>query len=127
MEDFSQVSWLAVGVGTIAAFLVGWLWYSPKLFGTKWAEGSGVEMGSASSMPVFPMVSQLVALFLLSMVVGITATAEALITAILAILAVATFVVSTGSFGQKSMAAVTIDFFYIVVAGVVMIICQGIF
>lgn len=33
MEDFALVNWLAVSVGTIVAFLAGWLWYSPKLFG----------------------------------------------------------------------------------------------
>ena len=37
MEDFGAVNWLAVGVGTVAAFMVGWLWYSPLLFGKKWA------------------------------------------------------------------------------------------
>ena len=44
MEDFSKVSWIAVVVGTIVSFLVGWAWYSPKLFGKKWAEGSGVKL-----------------------------------------------------------------------------------
>jgi hypothetical protein len=78
-------------------------------------------------MPVFPMVTQLLALIFLSLVIGITATAEALITAILAILAAATFVASSGSFGPKSMSAVFIDFGYVVAAGVIMIICQGIF
>ena len=31
------VSWLGVIVGAVAAFLVGWLWYSPVLFGKRWA------------------------------------------------------------------------------------------
>ena len=41
-ELTSGVSWLAVIVGAIVAFLLGWLWYSPQLFGEKWAAGSGV-------------------------------------------------------------------------------------
>lgn len=126
MEDFSTINWLAVGVGTVVSFLVGWGWYSQKLFGTKWAEGSKVSLDSASKMPVFAMVSQLVALFLLALVVGLTAQIEALITAILAILAVAAFISSMGGFVNKSRYAITVDFFYIVVAGALMIASQGI-
>ena len=116
---------MVVFAGTIAAFLVGWLWYSPKLFGTGWAAGSGVDLGSAQEMPVFAMVSQLVGLFVLSLVVGITATTSALMTAILAILAAALFVLSAGSFVKKSGYALGVDFGYIVVAGALMILAQG--
>jgi hypothetical protein len=41
-EITENVNWIAVTVGAVLAFLLGWLWYSPKLFGTKWAEGAGV-------------------------------------------------------------------------------------
>ena len=33
-ELVDGVSWLAVGIGAFASFLLGWLWYSPTLFGT---------------------------------------------------------------------------------------------
>lgn len=127
MEDFSALNWLAVAVGTVVSFLLGWLWYSPTLFGKKWAEGSGVSLGSAQSMPVFALVSQLVALFLLALVIGLTATINALFTAILAILAVAVFTMSMGAFVKKSTYALVVDGVYITAAGVVMIIVQGIF
>ncbi len=26
-------NWIAVVVGAVVSFLLGWLWYSPKLFG----------------------------------------------------------------------------------------------
>lgn len=127
MEDFSAVNWLAVIVGAVASFLLGWLWYSPALFGTKWAEGSRVEMGTASDMPVFAMATQFLALILLSSVVGITATVDALIIAILVILTVAVFTASMGGFVKKSAYAIRVDFFYVVMSGALMIICQGIF
>ncbi|MEX2321415.1 MAG: DUF1761 domain-containing protein [Saccharospirillum sp.] len=127
MEDFSAVSWLAVLTGTVVAFLVGWAWYSPSVFGRKWAEGSGVSLGSAQSMPVFAMVSQFVALLLLAMVIGLTATIDALFTAILAILTVAVFVSSMAAFVKKSAYAIAVDAGYIIVAGIVMIVAQGIF
>lgn len=127
MEEATSLNWLAVIVGTVVAFLVGWLWYSPKLFGKGWAEGSRVELGSADSMPVFAMGTQVVALFLLALVIGITATTDALATATLAILAVAAFVVSGGAFIRKSGYALGVDAGYVIVAGVVMIAAQGIF
>ena len=121
------ITWITVIVGTVAAFLAGWLWYSPMLFGKAWAAGSKVELGTADSMPVGALTSQVVALFLLALVIGITATTDALFTAILAILAAAAFVVSQGAFVRKSSAAIAIDGGYIVLAGAIMIICQGIF
>ena len=127
MEDFSLVNWAAVAVGTFVSFLVGWLWYSPKLFGKKWAEGSAVELGSAGEMPVVAMITQLVALLLLATVVGITATSNSLLTAVLAILAAAAFVGSAGAFVHKSAYARIVDISYILLAGVVMIASQGIF
>ena len=125
-SEFANVNWIAVILGTVVAFFVGWLWYSPKLFGKGWAAGSGVELGSAQSMPIFAMVSQLVGLFLLALVVGVTATTSALMTAILAILAAATMTMSAGAFVRKSNYALGVDFGYIVIAGAVMIVCQGI-
>ena len=55
-EIIAGVSWAGVFVGAIAAFLVAWVWYSPKVFGTKWAEGSGVDIGEARDMPVGPLI-----------------------------------------------------------------------
>ncbi|NOR61808.1 MAG: DUF1761 family protein [Rhodobacteraceae bacterium] len=125
MEDFGAVNWLAVGAGTVVAFVVGWLWYSPLLFGKKWAEGSGVELGSADKMPAAAMVSQFVALLCLAMVIGLTATSDSLITAIFAILAVGFMVFSNGGFSQKSTYAMVVDLGHAIVAGVVMIAAQG--
>lgn len=121
------MNWLAVIVGTIVAFLVGWLWYSPKLFGKGWAEGSGVELGSAGGMPVVAMVSQLLALLALALVIGKTATTNDLYTAILAIVAAGLFVYSNASFSGKSNYARNVDIFYVLLSGVIMIVCQGIF
>lgn len=127
MENFAEVNWLAVAVGTLVTFLVGWLWYSPKMFLKKWAEGSGVSSEPPEKMPVLSMFFQILALLLLAVVIGITAVANALITAILAILAVAVFTLSNGAWSQKSGYAMGVDFFYVIVSGVLMIVCQGIF
>lgn len=127
MENFANINWLAVAVGAIIAFLAGWLWYSPRLFGAKWATGSGVQLGSASSMPLFAMFAQLVATVMLALVVGVTETMNALYTIILVILTLAIFAISLGAFVRKSAAALAIDAGYIIVAGVIMVLAQAIF
>lgn len=121
-----SINWIAIIAGTVVSFLAGWLWYSPKMFGKGWAEGSKVELGSADNMPVLAMVAQAVALFLLALVIGITATTDSLFTAIFAILAAAAFVVSSGSFVRKSSYALAVDGVYIIVSGIIMIAVQGI-
>ncbi len=78
-------------------------------------------------MPVFAMATQFGALFLLALVVGITATTNALGTAVLAILAAAAFTVSGGAFVKKTGFAMAVDGGYIVGSGVLMILAQGLF
>jgi len=128
MEELtSGVSWVGVVVGAVAAFLIGWVWYSPKLFGTKWAAGVGVDLGSASEMPVGAMLSQLIGLFLMSWFVGVTAVANALLTVILATAAFAVLAYSGGMFAKKSAYARGVEAGYLAVCLVVMIVAQGIF
>ncbi len=122
-----NLNWIAIITGTIASFLLGWVLYSPGVFGRKWAEGSRVELGSASSMPVFAMATQLVALFALSLVIGITATTNSLGAAIAAIIAAALFAVSGGAFIKKTGYALAVDGGYIIAAGVLMIAAQALF
>ena len=125
-ELTTGVSWLAVVVGAVVSFLAGWLWYSPKLFGPKWAEGVGVQMGTASEMPVAAMVSQIVGLLLMSWFVGVTAVSDALLTVILGTLAFVVLAYSGGLFRKNSTYARNTDAGYWVVSLVIMIICQGV-
>ena len=126
-ELTAGVSWLAVIVGVVVSFLAGWLWYSPKLFGPKWAEGVGVEMGSANEMPVAAMLSQVVGLALMSWFVGVTAASNALLTVILATAAFTVLAYSGGLFTKKSAYARNVDAGYWIVCLIIMIVCQGIF
>jgi Protein of unknown function (DUF1761) len=126
-ELTAGVSWVGVVVGAVASFLVGWLWYSPKVFGTKWAEGTGVDLGAASSMPVGAMVLQIIGLFLMSWFVGVTAVSNALLTVILATVAFTVLAYSNGMFGKRSGYARSVDAGYWMVCLLVMVISQGIF
>ena len=126
-EITANVNWIAVLVGTVVSFLLGWLWYSPKLFGRKWAEGVGVKLGAASSAPAAAMVVQLIATFLLSWVVGVTAARNALMTIILIVPMLVLFIVANGFFGKKTGFAVAVEAGFVVAMAVVMIVVQGIF
>ncbi len=120
------VSWLAVLAGAVLSFLLGWLWYGPKLFGTKWAEGSGIKMDSAGAMPMGAMGSQALGLLLMSWFVGVTANNNALYTVILATVAFTVLQFSGSTFSGKSSYARLVDAGYWLASLVVMIICQGV-
>ena len=127
MEEITAVNWLAVIVGFVVSFMLGWLWYSPKMFGVKWAAAIGVDLGTASEMPVGAMVTQAIGTFLLSWVVGITAANEALLTIILVVLTIVVLQVSGGLYTKKKQPALIIDAGFVVAMAIVMIICQGLF
>ena len=126
-ELTAGVSWMGVVVGFVLSFLLGWLWYSPKLFGKKWADGVGIEMGDGSTMPAFAMITQALATFGLAWLFGITASNNALYTIILIVVTLILFIVSNGKYAQKNNTAIAIEAAYIFAMGLVMVICQGIF
>ena len=115
----------AVIAGAVAGFILGAVIYHPKVLGTIWANGSGVDL-EGGKPPVLAFLAQALALLALAIVVGMTATVNFLGTAVLAILAAALFVGSGGLFQKKSTGAVMTDVVYIVGAGILMIAAQGI-
>ena len=126
-EIVLNVNWVAVIVGTVVSFLLGWLWFSPKLFGVRWAEGVGVSLDKASAMPVGAMAAQATGMFLYAWVVGVTAKNEALLTIILIMLALVFLTAAGGRFSQKSNYAIATESGFVVAMTIVMIIVQGIF
>ena len=125
-EITSGVNWLAVAVGAVVAFLLGWLWYSPKLFGTRWAEGVGVSLDDSTGPSGSAMLAQAIGTFLLAWVVGVTAAADALMTIILIVLTIVVLMVAGGRFSQKSAYAIATEAGYVVAMAGIMIVCQGI-
>ncbi len=126
-ELTTNVSWLAVITGAIAAFVIGWLWYSPKLFGKGWAAGSGVKLDDASKMPLGAMLAQAVGLFLMSWFVSVTAVSGALATVILATLAFTALAGAGAMFSGKNAYARHVDAGFWLVALVIMVAANAIF
>jgi len=120
-ELMAGVNWLAVGIGTIASFMLGWLWYSPALFGKAWATGSRVNLANASAMPVTPLIAQLIATFLLAWLIGINDMRGSLATAALILVTIAAFVATNSMFVSKSGAAIAIETSFVIAMGVVML------
>lgn len=125
-EITNGVSWLAVIAGAVLSFVLGYFWYSPKLFGTKWAEGSRVAMNTADNMPMLAMVAQGIGLLLMSWFVGVTANSNALLTVILATIAFTVLQFSGNAFSGKSSYARAVDAGYWIGCLVIMILAQGI-
>lgn len=125
-EILTGVSWLAVIVGGVVSFILGAFWYSPMLFGKKWAAGHGIEMGTAGDMPKSAMITQALGLLLLSWFVGVTAVDSKLLTFILAVVAVGVLNASGTLFAKKPASVAWIDFGYLIAASVVMFLAQAI-
>ena len=128
MEELTHnVNWLAVCLGAFFAYMLGWLWYSPKLFAEKWMEGVRIEYKEGDAMPMGAMLIQALGTFLLAWLIGITAVHEALLTAALITLTIVTLLAGGGLYCQKSHAAIAIECGFVVSMVVIMIVCQGIF
>ena len=124
-EILQDVNWIAVIVGAVVSFLLGWLWYSPKLFGVKWAEGARVSLAEGSDMPMAALGVQALATFFLSWVVGVTAAAQHLATMILIAITIVLLLVAAGMFSQKTAYTIKTEAGFVVVMVVIMILCQG--
>jgi hypothetical protein len=125
-ELTTNVNWLAVIIGFALAFALGWLWYSPKLFGVKWAEGVGLDPKGPDRLPVAAMVFQAAGTFLLSWLVGVTAANNALLTIILTALTIMVLMAAGGFFTRKSGYAILAETGFVAAMVIVMILVQGI-
>lgn len=54
MVDLSDLNWLHIGVATLSGMILGWVWYSPLLFGRQWMKAAKVtkkQLSSAGNAP----------------------------------------------------------------------------
>lgn len=127
MEELTaNVNWVAVFVSAILAFILGWLWYSPKVFGTKWAEGVGISIEDSEQPRTSALITQFIGTLLLAWVVGITTAHNALTTMVLITITIALLMIAGGLFSQKGLNAIITETSFVVAMVVVMIICQTI-
>ena len=68
-----HVNYVAVIVAAVAAFVLGWLWYSPLLFYKPWMRLRGMDPAAAmagAKMPVGKLVIELLRCFVLAYIIA---------------------------------------------------------
>lgn len=118
------ISWWAVGISTVLSFMLGGLWYSPMLFGKKWAEGVGVDFGSGATQPVPALVLQLVGTFLLAWLIGLADAIDAYPAAVLIVLTMAVLLVAANLFSEHSLYSALVQGLFVVAMAVIMVLCN---
>lgn len=122
----ADINWLAVIAGAIAAFILGWLWYSPKMFGKKWMEGVGLSPDSMKSS-THAMIAQGVGTILLAWVIGVTETTNNIALAVLIALTIAVIIKANGLWANKSKYAIGVESGFILAMVFVMILAHVVF
>lgn len=120
----TEVSWLAVIVATVLSFVLGGLWYSPRVFGARWAEGCGVDLESedAGKHAVKALSVQFVSTLLLAWVLGAMVDAGEWLMIAATVSVVAVILISAGLFHRNSHFAAVIEGIFVVVMSAVMVV-----
>ena len=120
----TEVSWLAVIVATVLSFMLGGLWYSPRVFGTRWAEGVGVDLESADAgkHAVKALSTQFVSTLLLAWLLGAMVNAGEWLMIAVTVSAFAVILLSAGLFHRNSHFAAGIEGVFVVVMSTIMVV-----
>ena len=65
-----HLNWLAVAVSAIAYFILGAIWFNPKVFGTAWMKGHGIAAPTEEDKKRMPMI--MISTFILCFIGAIT-------------------------------------------------------
>lgn len=68
-EALAQINWLAVVVATLVAFVIGGVWYSPKVFGDTWKSLLGKKATTMNGTNLTHLMGYAFALTFISLVV----------------------------------------------------------
>ena len=120
----SEVSGLAVIVATVLSFMLGGLWYSPRVFGARWAEGCRVDLESedAGKHAVKALSVQFVSTLLLAWLLGAMVDAGEWLMIAVTVSVVAVILISAGLFHRNSHFAAVIEGVFVVVMSTVMVV-----
>ena len=124
-EIFKNLNWLAIFSGFGFSIGLGAIWFSPNLFGIKWAQGTKVDLNLKPRRNPKALVPQVIGTFLLAWFIAIAASNNQLYMVIVALLAFATLKSASGFFTQKSNYAVLTESGFILAMGTVMIIAHA--
>jgi hypothetical protein len=122
---FAGVNWLGVGLGFVAAFVLGWLYYSPKGFYPVWSASAGVSHAPGDPMGA-SFGSLVLGLLLYAVFVGVMLARGMLGPLVLGIVAFIVMGYSGNAFKKLGSVSRTVDAGSWALSGVVMILAQWI-
>lgn len=115
---FSQIEWAPVLVSTIVAFMVGWAWYSPKLFYEKWQ--NGLPKPPVWHAPMWmPMFAQFGSTLFLAIIINFAMQAGYTTLIVLIVFTIAGFIKANGMYSGKTKMAISIEATYILVMSII--------
>lgn len=123
MQMFDGVNWLGVLLGALAAFALGWLWYSPKGFYRAWSRSANVTHQQGDPMGA-AFGSLILGLLLYSVFVGVMMASGQLGPLVLGITAFVIMGYSNNAFKKLGAVSRTVDAGSWAVSGAVMIAVQ---
>ena len=65
-----EINYWAVLIATASSMVVGSIWYTPKVFGTRWAKLANVDMDRPGASAVVPIVVTLIVSFITAWVLA---------------------------------------------------------
>ena len=68
-----HINFWAVLLATLSTMVVGSVWYTPKVFGTRWARLAGVDMNRPGATALLPIITTLIVSFISALVLAIAA------------------------------------------------------
>ena len=122
--NMTEVSWLAVIVATVLSFMLGGVWYNPRVFGARWAAGVGVDLESADAgkHAVKALSTQFVSTLLLAWLLGAMVDAGEWLMIVVTVGMASVILVSGGLFHRNSHTAVMLEGAFVVVMSTIMVI-----
>ena len=65
-----EINYWAVLLATLSTMIVGSIWYTPKVFGTRWAKLANVDMTGSAKSAVWPIVTTVIVSFVTAWVLA---------------------------------------------------------
>lgn len=71
LDHISELNWLAVLVATVAAMVIGSVWYMPAVFGNAWMKSIGIKQKDFMDGSMQPMLIAVVSSFVTAVALGV--------------------------------------------------------
>ena len=120
----TNVNWLAVGVSTIICYLFASFWYSPWVFGIKWANGVGLKDRTQEGFSFYALVCQFFAILLLAWITSLIMGNGSLVFIFLISLTIFFFVLTANLMSDNSNCSSLVEATFVFAITLIMTACN---